>query len=565
MAPDRLRQCLDKSKYSQICENTPLQTPTIWNLDDIPEIPSTAYPLVAKDIFGKGSRGQTHLQDAEEAQTFASNLRRAGCVDQHLIQPYLNGEEYGLDLVNDLDGQPAATFIRRKLAMRSGETDIAETVHEPDLEAAGQQLAQNLGHQGLIDCDVIQHDGKFYLLDINPRFGGGYVFSHNAGADVPACIVSWLKGHTPKKAWLTPKPGIRSARATSVITCREKAPRIIFITSGGSEIGMGHAYRQITLAKHAERKGYKADLVTDSSLVSELAKEHQLATHITDLDQKQGLQKLLNKLGPEAVIIDVHEGEFPKLRHVSRSWNTTLIVSRVGFGFDIFGTNAIFLGEQLTHWKTENRGPTSDHMTVEYSGRAYMLFREEFAEVTQAVDKGTDQTILIAHGGADPYGLTQFCLRALEHTDNTYNVDILVGPAFSDRAQIAKLADESKHHSQLIEGKKNVARYLSKATVALINGGNLRYELCLTGTPFLAISFQEAQYACTEQLSQFGVGINLGVMGSLSEQDVGSATERLLSDRDQRETMSTRMKQLFDTNGVERILGLALSENGSPK
>ena len=100
-----------------------------------------------------------------------------------LIQELIIGEEYSLDVVNDLDGRHVATFARCKLAMRAGETDRAVTVDREELHRLGAAIGGQLGHAGNLDCDVLAAQDRMYVLDLNPRFGGGYPFSHAAGAN----------------------------------------------------------------------------------------------------------------------------------------------------------------------------------------------------------------------------------------------------------------------------------------------------------------------------------------------------------------------------------------------
>ncbi len=51
---------------------------------------------------------------------------------------------------------------------------------------------------------MLERDGNYYVLEMNPRFGGGYPFSHEAGANVPLAILSWAKGDTPWSRWFQP-------------------------------------------------------------------------------------------------------------------------------------------------------------------------------------------------------------------------------------------------------------------------------------------------------------------------------------------------------------------------
>lgn len=166
------------------------------------------FPVVVKPRWGMGSIGVQVAHDAEELRLMhglvlravqASYLRHesAGELDRAvLFQAMAGGQEHGLDVVNDLSGRHVATFVKRKLAMRSGETDAAVTVDDPALRALGAKLAEALGHRANLDVDVFVDGDRHQVLEMNARFGGGYPFSHLAGADLPRAIIAWLRGET---------------------------------------------------------------------------------------------------------------------------------------------------------------------------------------------------------------------------------------------------------------------------------------------------------------------------------------------------------------------------------
>lgn len=61
-------------------------------------------------------------------------------------------------------------------------------------------------HPGSLDIDVIRSaKGKDYVVDVNPRFGGCYQFSHKAGADLPRLLISQLTGETVQPEWYSQK------------------------------------------------------------------------------------------------------------------------------------------------------------------------------------------------------------------------------------------------------------------------------------------------------------------------------------------------------------------------
>jgi carbamoyl-phosphate synthase large subunit len=216
--------CLDKYATYEFGLHKGIRVPkSALGLDNALEQLSNGrlnFPLVIKPRRGQGSIGIETV--------FAEDELRAGCLlaqrkisqiesnnllakfgeENLIIQERISGVEYGLDVVNDLQGRFAACFVKRKLAMRAGETDVAETVHSPELESFGRLIGDRLGHIGLLDVDVIVDQFGPCLLEANPRFGGHYPFSHEAGADIPAALIAWAQGKQPEAKFLQIKPGI---------------------------------------------------------------------------------------------------------------------------------------------------------------------------------------------------------------------------------------------------------------------------------------------------------------------------------------------------------------------
>lgn len=167
----------------------------------------TSYPAFVKPRWGMGSIGLAVAEDETELRVLCgiaerkvagSYLKYESAADASrsvIVQPVLRGQEYGLDVINDLAGAYQACVVRKKVAMRAGETDVAEVlVGDPRFEELARKLSALSRHPGNMDVDVFDVDGKLMVLEMNARFGGGYPFSHAAGVDLPSALVMWLRG-----------------------------------------------------------------------------------------------------------------------------------------------------------------------------------------------------------------------------------------------------------------------------------------------------------------------------------------------------------------------------------
>ena len=196
--------------------------------------------VVIKPRFGMGSIGVMTACGKEETEVLYKKCGRevlssylkyeaAACPGETvIIQKKLKGQEYGLDVINDFNGNYVETVVKKKAAMRAGETDEACTLSEDDrllpvLKDTGRKISQAFKHRGNMDVDIILDDetGVPYVIDMNARFGGGYPFSHAAGVDLPGAYVLWAQGKPAPAELFKAAPGVhcyKDIKITKVVS-----------------------------------------------------------------------------------------------------------------------------------------------------------------------------------------------------------------------------------------------------------------------------------------------------------------------------------------------------------
>ncbi len=205
---ETLKVCEDKWLTYQFAMEIGIDTPSTYLSVNAAtyaiDTGETCFPLIVKPRWGSASIGLFMVDSIDAliscyeacrkavAHSILVSLDTDFCV---IIQEVIHGPEYGVDLLYGKREDFIGFAAKKKMAMRAGETDKAVTVDPEPFQKIVEKISLALPHRGNLDCDFMKRDGKLYLLELNPRFGGGYPFTHLAGANHVQMLLDDYQGN----------------------------------------------------------------------------------------------------------------------------------------------------------------------------------------------------------------------------------------------------------------------------------------------------------------------------------------------------------------------------------
>ena len=190
---DKVEMCFDKFKMYEFLINNGFKTAKSYvdkesfyaDLD----AGKITFPVFVKPVKGSASININKVTSKEEVEVLFT------LCDNLMIQEFMNGTEYGADCYIDmLSGETVAIFTKQKIKMRAGETDKSVSVKDEKLFELIKKFIKTAGFKGIIDIDIFDVDGEYYISEVNPRFGGGYPHAYECGVNVPKLICENISG-----------------------------------------------------------------------------------------------------------------------------------------------------------------------------------------------------------------------------------------------------------------------------------------------------------------------------------------------------------------------------------
>lgn len=185
--PDRIAVCRDKRYTAEYFHSIGLYSPS--PVDSVDKY-SEGFPAFIKPKDGSSSISAYKANDAEQLKALAARI------PDYIIQPFIQGTEYTVDIFCDFEGNPLLITPRVRVAVRAGEVLKTRIEQDKQIISEMKMLIADYKPCGPITVQMIRqdHTGKDYYIEINPRFGGGAPLSIKAGADSAEMLLRLLQG-----------------------------------------------------------------------------------------------------------------------------------------------------------------------------------------------------------------------------------------------------------------------------------------------------------------------------------------------------------------------------------
>ena len=185
-APDKIRICRDKNNTSQFFVDCGLHAPMPVN--DWKKYRS-GFPAFIKPKDGSSSINAFKVESEEELEVYA------GQVEDYIIQPFVSGKEYTIDIFCDWNGNPISIVPRERLQVRAGEVLKTQICMDSSMIEEAKALCAAFKPCGPMTVQLIRDNaGIDWYIEINPRFGGGAPLSMKAGARSAEAILRLMDG-----------------------------------------------------------------------------------------------------------------------------------------------------------------------------------------------------------------------------------------------------------------------------------------------------------------------------------------------------------------------------------
>jgi carbamoyl-phosphate synthase large subunit len=157
-----------------------------------PEQPES-YPVMVKPRQGSGARSIHPAADREEMEFFIRYVK-----EPVMVQRLMQGPEFSIDILSDLDGRCLNAIPRTMLESRGGESIKGQVIKDDELIELGRSVAETLGFRGPSTVQAFR-DAEIGLgiTDVNTRFGGAFpapMYAALPGRTYPELIVRMARG-----------------------------------------------------------------------------------------------------------------------------------------------------------------------------------------------------------------------------------------------------------------------------------------------------------------------------------------------------------------------------------
>lgn len=176
------------------------------SVEELKNLPLT-YPVVIKSPFESGKNVVEYARTLGEAEEKFSSMcakEKLAAPDTPLLQEYVEGDGYGFFAMYH-GGKCTDYFMHhriREYPVTGGASVCAESFRDDGLKKLGLTLLDSLQWEGvaMVEFKKDKRDGKYKLMEINPKLWGSLELAICAGVNFPQLLLDTSGGKPAKEA-----------------------------------------------------------------------------------------------------------------------------------------------------------------------------------------------------------------------------------------------------------------------------------------------------------------------------------------------------------------------------
>lgn len=181
-SPEFVQKCRDKRKVNKFFQTREIDIPGAIDKAN------PTFPLFIKPYDGSRSEDTFLIKSPEELTSYHLSNKKL------MFMEYINRDEYDeytIDMYYGRDNRVKCIVPRKRIAVRAGEINKGKTCYNEIVPYLKGRMSYIRGVVGCLTTQVFlsKKSSHIVAIEINPRFGGGYPLSYQAGANYPRYLI----------------------------------------------------------------------------------------------------------------------------------------------------------------------------------------------------------------------------------------------------------------------------------------------------------------------------------------------------------------------------------------
>ncbi len=271
--------------------------------------------------------------------------------------------------------------------------------------------------------------------------------------------------------------------------------KIAFRTMGGEEIGFGHIYRCLSLAKAIKKTDINFEIVfIVNEEIDNIVKTNGFKSIVSNCFEND--YDTIKKINFNLIVLDTYKAHDAYLKSVKGLTKVMLFDDNN----DVYDTNIpdIVLNGNI-HAKFLDY--KMDDSTQFLLGLEYLVMNEAYWEDNSSLNS-EKKGVLITTGGSDSRDVSPKILKELINTN--LEITVIVGPGYK-KETVSELKLLKNTRTTLVNNPKSLKKFINKAEYVITATGSTIYEVLLQNTTPILFCLADNQKIAYEYFKEYGV------------------------------------------------------------